>query len=766
MLPRGLTRKVRKKSPIRKFLLVLLTTLIVISSAEFGMNGANAELVIPNKDIHKLQKVGPIHEDFGYPVWYKDYNGLRLELCADVDDPYCALDPAEIPDPTKPISFINDNFPAELFYQLAGSEIDLPNGGRAIATFALEAAWANEEPLDGDQIVFGRVRFRIDGIATGSEYTIYHPYGIDKFTAVEEDEDEPDVGEIRFVEDIGVNGGFEGAMKSRIGTFLEWDDKGTKAPVGYVGDPNQDHTIKNGYVNEKGEEQNYFRIVGDEHSGLTDGLDENSSNYCGKNCIQTDLFSLMGKKATNAGVDVTRATYSLTENGGTIDVFSSTEETEQQDIEVSATGMDPVNLFGSNGQYFARISFEGNTPPKLTVTNKTDNPDSVKTITPDDKITSTAEYDIKGEDKILTIFAESSDKVNPIKFSVLGLSGDFNENGYLIIKNPTYIPPNITVKSTRIRDEDGPYGLELGRVTIPVDVKVGTFESESIVPNVLMNQNVVAGEEVTLDASQSTGPIGSYKWTKASGPDVVLTDGETAVAKFKAPDPGEGKTSEAIKFNLTITSKKGTSFTINDVTVTVNKPAGDAISAEAGEDRLDVAQGSTITLDGSGSSQGEGIKYSWKQISGSTVPITNANTAKPTIVVPKVYSAENNNAIGTWEFELTVTGPGGTDTDRVKIITIKDALTVTNAELRGSQWRVSGTSTVAGPGVKITIYLESSSGPIEIGSTSVAPGNAAGGAWTFRGTARLPGTIVRAGTLKIVSTSGGELTKVEVRRFR
>src|SRR3954466_16405486 len=58
--------------------------------------------------------VGPISSENGFPVWYKDSNGVRLELCAD-EDPLCA---AEIPNPDQPVSF-PDNFPGEAFYSRA-----------------------------------------------------------------------------------------------------------------------------------------------------------------------------------------------------------------------------------------------------------------------------------------------------------------------------------------------------------------------------------------------------------------------------------------------------------------------------------------------------------------------------------------------------------------------------------------------------------------------------------------------------------------------
>jgi hypothetical protein len=773
MLPRGLSRKVKKRSSMSRFLLVLLALVIILSSAEFGAIGVNAEYVIPIKDIPKLQKVGPIHEDFGYPVWYKDSKGLRLEICADLEDPNCALDPAEIPDPNQPITMKpvvgegenkKPNFPEELFYQLASSEIDLPNGGRAVATFALEAAWANEIPQEGDQIVFGRVRFRIDGLKTGEEYTIYHPYGVDKYTAVEEDEDEPDIGEIRFVEDIGVNGGFEGPKTSRIGTFLEWD-KG--APEGYVGDPNVEHTIKNGYKNKDGVEQNYFRIVGDEDSKLTDGLSENSLNYCGKNCIQTDLFSLMGKKATTSGVDIARATYSRNVddegkpiNGGTIDVFAWTEERQgiETNIEVSANGIQPVKLKGKNGQYFARISFTGDTPPELTVTNKSDNPLSVKRITPIDKVTAKAYYNIN--DKILTIEASSSDQVSTPKLTVSGFEDISDEGGVFKIVEPGFVPPNITVTSS-IKD------VILGSVTVPVEITNGDgFSPVPVLANArAVDPDVVIGDEVILDGSGSTGPIQSYRWTQNSEePNQVIfldNSNSTAFAKFTAP---KVDSLTELKFNLTVIGVNGSSNT-STVTVNVSPPIG-VTKANAGPDQLGVEQGRVVTLDGSGST-GESLQYSWKLKTGGPVTINGSDTAKPTFIAPKKYSATKPSE-GTWLFELTVTGPGGTAKDEVMVTTKGNNVSLTNAELRGSEWRVSGQSEVPGPGVTVDVILFTNTDTgikeIKLGTATVDPAveGTPGAAWSFRGI----GPIVTNGTITLRPSNGPEKAGNIIRRFR
>ena len=45
------------------------------------------------------------------------------------------------------------------------------------------------------------------------------------------------------------------------------------------------------------------------------------------------------------------------------------ERLDQKILKFQDTGIDPVKLKGKNGQYFARISFTGETPPEVTVTN-------------------------------------------------------------------------------------------------------------------------------------------------------------------------------------------------------------------------------------------------------------------------------------------------------------------------------------------------------------------------------------------------------------
>ena len=140
--------------------------------------------------------------------------------------------------PDLPISF-PDNYPGEAFYQLAEAAMESRDGrSDAIGVFALEATFNSEVPSKGDQTVFGRIRFRIDSLTDGQTYKITHPYGVDELIATDD--------EINYTEDIGAGQGFDGALNSRIGTFLKWDPAVSPAPpLGYTGDP--DVQIINSY---------------------------------------------------------------------------------------------------------------------------------------------------------------------------------------------------------------------------------------------------------------------------------------------------------------------------------------------------------------------------------------------------------------------------------------------------------------------------------------------------------------------------------------
>src|ERR687890_946462 len=99
-----------------------------------------------------LKQVGPIDDGNGYPIWYKDTNNVRLELCLDPNDPYCIM--GDLPHPGQPVSFPG-NFPDEAFWSSAESSIDAGGGESALLVTAVEAAFAGGPAKAGDQVSFG-----------------------------------------------------------------------------------------------------------------------------------------------------------------------------------------------------------------------------------------------------------------------------------------------------------------------------------------------------------------------------------------------------------------------------------------------------------------------------------------------------------------------------------------------------------------------------------------------------------------------------------
>ncbi|MDQ3303173.1 MAG: hypothetical protein M3518_07475 [Actinomycetota bacterium] len=73
---------VRKYSDAKKMIAVVLAALLVLLSLAVGLaSPAKAQTVQPEG----LAKTGPIDPSNGFPYWYEDQSGTRLDLCLDPD---------------------------------------------------------------------------------------------------------------------------------------------------------------------------------------------------------------------------------------------------------------------------------------------------------------------------------------------------------------------------------------------------------------------------------------------------------------------------------------------------------------------------------------------------------------------------------------------------------------------------------------------------------------------------------------------------------
>jgi hypothetical protein len=674
-----------------------------------------------------LAAVGPVSATNGYPTWYKDKNGLRLELCVAAADPLCPAR-GDLPDETAPVAF-PDNYPDEAFYSLTGAQVDTASAGVARLDMALEGAFSAGPVVDGEQVVFARMRIKMTNVRNATDYTFTTPVGTKTLKANRD-------GLIFDTEDIGIGapGDFSGALGGRIGPFLTWDTFGTRTDPAlkgdtYVGDGITDHRIKGSPYG-----TNVFRIQGPgvNPSATTDACPTVTGPVT--DCIETDLFTVQGKVATTSGVSADAATYARS-SGGTslVDVFASSEPGELQAIEVgdasSVVGFATTALTGGDGRYFARVAADG-LPSRVQVSNVGDLPPSRKTIAVVDRVSGTAVFDAGR--RVLSVGASSSDTFADPTLTAVGLG--VLVGGTLVV-DPLVAPP-VTVTVTSAAG---------GAVTLPVTVTGPATDPIPVRAQAGPDQTVQPGQVVTLDGSTSRGTILSYAWESPEG--ISLTSPNSAVASFTAPDaPGD------YELALVVTGPGGTSDRAT-ATVTVTPPVT-VVVASAGSDQT-VRRGTVVTLDG-GASQGAAT-YAWAQVAGPTRPtvtLSGATSARPTFTFPLFHASDGN--AGPLTFRLTVRDATGalTSTDDVVVTPTSDTVVVTTARFKG-QWRIDGTSSVVA-GQRVTAHLGGLAGTV-IGSAVV---DAAGG-FSIR---PATGPVATQGaTVVVESELGGVSTPFTVR---
>ena len=177
---------------------------------------------------------------------------------------------------------------------------------------------------------------------------------------------------------------------------------------------------------------------------------------------------------------------------------------------------------------------------------------------------------------------------------------------------------------------------------------------------------VAEGANVTLDGSGSDDPENAaltYAWSQTSGTTVSLSSSTAQSPTFTAPT--ELLSNASLVFSLTVSDGVNTS-TADTVTITVTAGANDAPTADAGSDAT-VAEGATVTLDGSGSDDPENaaLTYSWSQTSGTTVSLSSSTAQSPTFTAPTELLAN-----ASLVFSLTVSDGVNTSTADTVTITV------------------------------------------------------------------------------------------------
>ena len=500
-----------------------------------------------------LASVGPVDPVHGFPLWYKDRDGNRLELAVTRDDP--ATPAMGDPPPVPPPAPFPPDFPDEAFYFLAGAEIPVGGGarpGRARLVLGLEAAFGGTgEVQPGQQMVFARVRIRIDNGAPGGEYLVRHPYGeTDVLTADEN-------GRVFVTEDVGtVPGAFGQALAGQVAPFLRWTSGAEKAPGeadpadGYLGDGVTEHTVTgspHGW--------NLFRVIGPGVGSLGPQFRDPAAPD-DENRVLTRLFTVQGRRSRVAGVQVHRAVRSRTLAGEvTVDVLAGSEA--GQAIEVRGLQPAPTPMRAAGERYVARLDAGPALPGVVHVVNTTDAPDTVVEAPVTDAVTVTrVDYDTGA--RTLTVEAASSDLAVPPALEAVGFGP--LPGGSRIFPDVDAPPVTVTVISA-----DGGSDRRTVLLTGPAlpqgPVPVPTAEAGA-------DLLAAPGEQVRLDGSGSTGATG-FNWAQVAGPDAGPLGGAgTATATFAMPAGNL-----PVTFRLTVSGPGGPDTT-DEVTVS---PASDTL---------------------------------------------------------------------------------------------------------------------------------------------------------------------------------------------
>ncbi|MEE1865195.1 Ig-like domain-containing protein [Pseudomonas auratipiscis] len=508
-----------------------------------------------------------------YPMWYQDNNDLSMELCqsratssrvgVSVPPAYmCTLLPEPgIYDDALPLVF-PDNWPPEMFWYLAETSIPaVGNSGYELDVYVagIEAAFASENPIDGDQQSFARIRLRVSVPQAGT-YVITHPYGVETVNVTT-----PGRRAINITRDVGIGapGVFSGVLKGAIGPFLRGVggpyteiNPDTSASETFIGDPNITEQVTGSPFN-----TNYVEIKGPAGT------------------IRTDLFTVSGKvldARSQVAAELERATYRRTADGTRVEVFAKAPNTatlcfRESLALVPGTPPSPCQfdlLTDKSGLFFAH-HYSNSAPPPVIVVTATD-PTGVKRptalsrkLTDVVKVTS-ARYD--WANKRLRIEASSSDEIRVPDLVAQGY-GRMSGSGVvktLTVNDLSQPPATVTIKSAAGGSDTEPVVI-VGNAPVEAEnqAPVAQADQGSTSFGVALTLNLLANDSdpdgnVPLTITDLTQPI--------TGQGTVTLNGSTSV-QYTPPPVVEAPMT--VTFTYRAQDSKGLKSEITTVTINV-----------------------------------------------------------------------------------------------------------------------------------------------------------------------------------------------------
>lgn len=498
---------------------------------------------------NRLADAGSIDRENGFPLWFGD-GATRLEIVLDADVNAPAI--GELPHPDQEMAFPG-NFPDEAFYFMA--ECRLPVGGagvvgRARVLMALEAAFGGAgEPAVGANVVFARIRVRMDDLQPGAKYTVEHPYG--KFVDLVAD----DGGRVFHTVDLGISEGDVYAVleTGEVAPFLHGT---TMVPAGYIGDGVTEQKVTGGPF------RNHVVIRGPgirEAGGAPDPADPASMD-----AVFSDLFTVQGRLAKRFGAIPLDANYEIV--GGQTRLRVSAHSEAGQDIRVVGSGFH-FQLEGS-GEYYSAIGDVAAVPAGGILMNVTDSPPTSADLPVGDNglvadLVTIAEATHDTGSDTLVVEVRSSDPGAALTLEPLGLA---LSHGVNTLTGVTIAPGIVEVVSNKGGIAEAVVAITgAASPQLPVEARIaethGTF----------------ADDPVRLDGSGSPGATG-YAWSQQSGPAATIIDPANAKTEVQLTTDG------TYTFALTVTGSGGPVTATVSITVQV-PPATDDIRVDICEYR-------------------------------------------------------------------------------------------------------------------------------------------------------------------------------------
>ena len=504
------------------------------------------------ENLNRLAFAGPPHPMHGFPMWFEDANGLRLDLVIDGDPMAPAV--GELPVPGDPLAFPG-NYPDEAFYFMAEARLAVGGAGvegRARVIMALEAAFGGSGvPDDRARIVFGRIRVRMDDLRPDTQYKIVHPYGVIDSPDYKTD----DNGRFFHTFDWGI---FEndpaGVLRTgQVAPFLQWD---AGAPAGYIGDGVTDHQIIGSPFG-----ANFVMIEGpDIRAG---GGNADPTDPANPDKVWTDLFSVQGRIAQNMGVAPCR----IVAAPAGVNTRLSAQAWSAPGESVELVGDTFRVALSGNGRDYAGTADVAGPIANLALINVSDSPPTRVPVAATDAVyVEQASYD-----PVTQTLSVSARSTNPAAVLTVEATGGVIGASPTVFAGIGSCPASLDVTST--------LG---GRGAQAVELIGAASPALGVAAGVGTPLKTRAGEETLLDGSGSRLATG-FQWTQTAGAAVILSGANIPLAKFTPAVAGN------LQFELTVQGPGGPASALVDVTVDPPLPP-DVIVVEQAEYRTSKRQ--------------------------------------------------------------------------------------------------------------------------------------------------------------------------------